>query len=70
MNFQPLLEKKMHCSCGRVHSTDLKAIDIGRGALQRLPGMLRGLGLHKAYLAADVNTWKAAAQKAAFILTS
>ena len=37
MNFQPLLEKEMHCSCGRVHSTDLKAIDIGRGALQRLP---------------------------------
>ena len=70
MNFQPLLEKEMHCSCGRVHSTDLKAIDIGRGALQRLPGMLRELGFHKAYLAADVNTWEAAGKKAAAILSS
>ena len=70
MNFQPLLEKEMHCSCGRVHSTDLKAVDIGRGALQRLPGLLRRLGFHKAYLAADVNTWEAAGQKAAAILTS
>ena len=70
MNFQPLLEKEMHCSCGRVHSTDLKAIDIGRGALPRLPGLLRRLGFHKAYLAADVNTWEAAGQKAAAILTS
>ena len=70
MNFQPLLEKEMHCSCGRVHSTDLKAIDIGRGALRRLPGMLRELGFHKAYLAADVNTWEAAGKKAAAILSS
>ena len=70
MNFHPLLEKEMHCSCGRVHSTDLKAIEIGRGALQRLPGILRGLGFHKAYIAADVNTWEAAGKKAAAILTS
>ena len=70
MNFQPILEKEMHCSCGRVHSTDLKAIDIGRGALQRLPEILRGLGFHKAYLAADINTWEAAGKKAAAILES
>ena len=67
MNFQPILEKEMHCSCGRVHSTDLKAVDIGRGALERLPELLRGLGFHKAYIAADVNTWEAAGKKAAAI---
>ena len=70
MNFQSIIEKEMHCSCGRVHSTDLKAIDIGRNALQRLPAMLRRLGFHKAYLAADVNTWQAAGKKAAAILSS
>ena len=70
MNFQSIIEKEMHCSCGRVHSTDLKAIDIGRGALQRLPEMLRGLGFHKAYLAADVNTWEAAGKEAAAILSA
>ena len=70
MNFQPILEKEMHCSCGRVHSTDLKAVDIGRGALERLPELLLGLGFHKAYIAADVNTWEAAGKKAAAILAS
>lgn len=60
----------MHCSCGRVHSTDLKAVDIGRGALERLPELLLGLGFHKAYIAADVNTWEAAGKKAAAILAS
>ena len=70
MNFQSIIEKEMHCSCGRVHNTDLKAIDIGRGALQRLPEMLRGLGFHKAYLAADVNTWEAAGKEAAVILSA
>ncbi len=70
MNFQPILEKEMHCSCGRVHSTDLKTVDIGRGALERLPELLRGLGFHKAYIAADVNTWEAAGKKAAAILAS
>ena len=68
MNFQTILEKEMHCSCGRVHSTDLKAIDIGRGALQRLPETLRRLGFHKVWLAADVNTWAAAGKKASSIL--
>ena len=70
MSFQPILEKEMHCSCGRVHSTDLKAVDIGRGALERLPELLLGLGFHKAYIAADVNTWEAAGKKAAAILAS
>ncbi len=70
MDFHPILEKEMHCSCGRVHSTDLKAIDIGRGALQRVPGVLRELGFRKAYLAADVNTWEAAGKKTAALLTS
>ena len=70
MNFQSIIEKEMHCGCGRVHSTDLKAIDIGRGAIKRLPEMLRGRGFHKAYLAADVNTWEAAGKEAAAILSA
>ena len=36
MDFNSILGKEMHCSCGRLHSTDLKSIDIGRGALDRL----------------------------------
>lgn len=70
MDFHSILGKEMHCSCGRVHSTDLKSIDIGRGALDRLPDTLRALGFGRAYLVADVNTWDAAGRAAADRLTA
>ena len=69
MDFHSILGKEMHCSCGRVHSTDLRSIDIGRGALDRLPDTLRALGFSRAYLVADVNTWEAAGKAAADRLT-
>lgn len=65
MDFQHFLGKEMHCSCGRVHSTDLKKIDIGEGALQRLPETLRALGYQRPWLIADLNTWEAAGRAAA-----
>ena len=70
MDFHSILGKEMHCGCGRVHSTDLKSIDIGRGALDRLPDTLRALGFGRAYLVADVNTWEAAGRAAADRLTA
>lgn len=70
MDFHSILGKEMHCGCGRVHSTDLKSIDIGRGALDRLPDTLRALGFGRAYLVADVNTWDAAGRAAADRLTA
>ena len=70
MDFHSILGKEMHCSCGRVHSTDLRSIDIGRGALDRLPDTLRALGFGRAYLVADVNTWEAAGRAAADRLTA
>lgn len=70
MDFHSILGKEMHCSCGRVHSTDLRSIDIGRGALDRLPDTLRALGFGRAYLVADVNTWDAAGRAAADRLTA
>ena len=69
MDFHSILGKEMHCGCGRVHSTDLKSIDIGRGALDRLPDTLRRLGFGRAYLVADINTWEAAGRAAADRLT-
>ena len=70
MDFHSILGKEMHCGCGRVHSTDLKSIDIGRGALDRLPETLRRLGFGRAYLVADINTWEAAGRAAADRLTA
>lgn len=59
------LGKELSCSCGRVHATNVKLIDIDRSATQRLPGHIIGLGYKKVYLVADKNTWQAAGKAAA-----
>ena len=56
--------KKIRCSCGRIHETNVKCIDIARGAAGRLTGHIRELGYTKVFLVADRNTWKAAGQAA------
>ena len=56
--------KQIRCSCGRIHETTVKCIDIGRGAARRLAGHIRELGYTKVFLAADENTWKAAGSAA------
>ena len=52
--------KQIRCSCGRIHETTVKCIDIARGAAGRLTGHIRELGYKRVFLAADQNTWKAA----------
>ena len=52
--------KQIRCSCGRIHETTVKCIDIARGAAGRLTGHIRELGYTKVFLAADQNTWEAA----------
>lgn len=59
------LGKELVCSCGRVHSANVKLIDIDRGAASRLPGHITDLGYRKVYLVADKNTWEAAGKVAA-----
>ena len=52
--------KQIPCSCGRIHETTVKCIDIARGAAGRLAGHIRELGYTKVFLAADDHTWEAA----------
>ena len=59
-NLVDFLGKEMHCSCGRIHSTPLKKLDIGEGAIGRIPSVLKELGYTKVYMVADKNTYKAA----------
>lgn len=62
LDLNDYLGKEMKCSCGRVHSSNVKLIDIDRGATKRLPEHIKKLGYKKIYLVADINTWKAAGQ--------
>lgn len=61
--------KEIKCSCGRVHSSTVKAVDIDAGAVIRLPGFLKKMGYKNIFLVADINTWKAAGARACEELT-
>ena len=63
------LGKPMECSCGHEHKTLLKRIDIDKGALNRLPGHITELGYHHIFMVCDVNTWKAAGETVAKLLS-
>lgn len=56
--------KEIKCSCGRTHSSTVKAVDIDAGAVVRLPGFLKKMGYKNIFLVADINTWKAAGARA------
>jgi len=59
-----------YCSaCGRRHDIELKNVINRRGALDALPAELAKYGVKRPYLLADPNTWAAAGERAAAILT-
>ena len=55
------------CPCGREHRFDA-AVEIGAGAVSRLPVYLAKFGAKKVYLLSDRNTWAAAGHRVAQIL--
>ena len=61
MSFEQLLAKEGHaCSCGHIHSTDLKYLKIGAGAVRFLPDALKAAGAQKPFIVCDRNTYNAA----------
>ena len=55
------------CPCGREHRFDV-AVEIGAGAVLRLPAYFSKFGAKKVYLLSDRNTWAAAGHRVAQIL--
>ncbi len=64
MSFAELLDPKGYdCPhCGKHHTTGLKALETGRGAVKALPGMLKALGIEKPFIVCDKNTHAAAGE--------
>ena len=54
MNFEALLRPQT-CTCGMVHTCEIRQVVIAPGALAELPGLVRDY--HHILLAADVNTY-------------
>lgn len=57
------LNVPLECSCGRTHFAPIKAVKIGKGALNSLPGYVRNFGYHKPYILCDKITYQVAGQR-------
>ena len=55
------------CPCGKAHSFDARVV-IGKGVVQQLPELIQSLGGTKAFVLADVNTYRAAGERVCKIL--
>ncbi len=62
-NFRNLIDHPIDCQCGRTHSVDIKCVEIGPGAIEKVPVLIREAGYGKAFLISDCNTHKAAGEK-------
>lgn len=60
--------KGEECNCGKKHTCKLKNVLIGSGVIKFLPEETKKLGIKKAFVIADKNTYKAAGEKAVYIL--
>ena len=59
------------CECGKTHGMDIKSILIESNALEKLPKIIRELGISgKAAIICDQNTWKAAGKFVSELLTN
>ena len=57
------------CPCGKAHTAPIDEVLVGKGVVARLPEFVAKFGAKKPFLLADVNTWAAAGETVAKILT-
>lgn len=60
--------KLQTASAAKKHIADIDDIIVENGAINRLPEVINGYGAKKAFVLADVNTYKAAGERAVSIL--
>ncbi len=58
------------CGCGRTHSVDINKIAVGKGAVNRLPELLKDYQDKKIILVSDKNTWGIAGKRVFDILAA
>lgn len=56
-----LVPEGIPCTCcGKTHQIELRALELGAGAVRRLPQVLRSIGAQKPFVVSDANTFQAA----------
>ena len=66
MELNQLLNHDITCSCGRTHRCDIDLVDIGRGAIERLPESARNF--ENILLVADSNTYAVCGERVCNLL--
>jgi len=64
LDLNEFLNKQINCSCGKIHSTAVKLIDVDENATGRLAEHIINLGYHHIFMVCDVNTYEAAGKYA------
>lgn len=64
------LGKTIDCSCGRVHTVDLKTVEISKDALGKVAQIMSRDGYKKPFIVADRNTYQVAAKRLESLLAS
>lgn len=63
-----LCNQRFSCQCGKVHTTRLQHVEIGRNAILRLPDFVKRLEISAPVIVADQTTWRVAGQQAEALL--
>ena len=66
MELNQLLNHDITCSCGRTHRCDIDLVDIGRGAVERLPESVKNF--ENILLVADSNTFAVCGERVSNLL--
>ena len=66
MELNQLLNHDIACSCGRTHRCDIDLVDIGRGAIERLPESINKF--ENILLVADSNTYAVCGERVSALL--
>ena len=56
------------CACGKVHTTPIEDVIVGKGVVAQLPEVLARYGSTRPFVLADPNTFKAAGEQVCAIL--
>lgn len=64
------LDVELQCDCGRTHYVPIKGVEIGAGAIERLPHYVRSLGYAHPLVLCDEITYKIAGARCVELLKS
>ena len=69
MELNAYLNQRFTCACGKEHYASLRAVRIGKGALNELPSLVKLMGFKSLYLISDSITYEIAGKKCVQILS-